>query len=340
MRLPRERGPLSRSVIDALTAGAAVQAPSGGPRRVLDDADAQLALWTLFELHYRGFDEVPDEREWDLDLIAVRLGLERRFLAELREVTGEHLLVSDADLDPRTIGPRLMEMVAADDGPSLAAFIHRHATREQVVAHLREKSLVQLKESDPQAFVVARLEGAAKTALAELQYDEFGAGRPESLHQSLYASAMAGAGLDPTYGAYVDEVSAQTLASGNVMSLFALNRSLRGAALGHFAAFEASSSVPSRKIAAGIERVGLPAAVSAYFHEHVEADAVHEQIATTAMCGAFVAGEPGLARDVVLGAACCLFLEGRAAGAELARWGVEPGPARGIAAVHGLEAAS
>jgi len=56
------------------------------------------------------------------------------------------------------------------------------------------------------------------------------------------------------------------------MSLFALNRRLRGAAVGHFAAFEASSSVPSRRIAAGLERLGMPEQAALYFHEHVEAD--------------------------------------------------------------------
>ena len=88
--------------------------------------------------------------------------------------------------------------------------------------------------------------------------------------------------------------------------------------MGHLAAFEATSSVPSRKIAAGIERVGLPDAVAAYFHEHVEADAVHEQVAIHDICGHLVADEPSLPDDVLFGAASCLHLAalsgGRAAG--------------------------
>ena len=175
---------------------------------------------------------------------------------------------------------------------------------------LREKSLQQLKESDPQAFVLPRLNGRAKVALAELLYDEFGAGRPPHLHQALYAEALTAAGLDPTYGAYVDDVSALTLANANVASLFALNRRLLGAAMGHFATFEATSSVPSRKIAAGIERLGLPSAVSAYFHEHVEADAVHEQVALGDICGTLVSEQPSMRPDVLFGAASCLHLEG------------------------------
>ena len=162
--------------------------------------------------------------------------------------------------------------------------------------------------------------GAAKVALAELQYDEYGGGRPERLHATLFADALRDAGLDPSYGAYIDEVSAISLASANLMSLFGLNRRLRGAAMGHLAAFEATSSVPSRRIAAGIERVGLPDTVSAYFHEHVEADAVHEQVAVHDICGNLVAGEPALQDDVLFGAACCLHLAALSAVELLQRW--------------------
>ena len=66
----------------------------------------------------------------------------------------------------------------------------------------------------------------------------------------MYADALTAAGLDSGYGAYIDEVSALSLAAANVMSLFGLNRRLRGAAMGHLAAFEATSSVPCRRIAA------------------------------------------------------------------------------------------
>jgi hypothetical protein len=104
------------------------------------------------------------------------------------------------------------------------------------------------------------------------------------------------------------------------MSMFGVNRRLRGAAMGHLAAFEASSSVPSRKIAGGIERVGLPDAVSAYFHEHVEADAVHEHVASSDICGALVAAEPSLRGDVFFGAATSLHLDALSGAELLNRW--------------------
>ena len=76
------------------------------------------------------------------------------------------------------------------------------------------------------------------------------------------------------------------------MSLFGLHRRLRGAALGHLAAFEATSSLPSRRMVAGPRAARLPDEMVDYYAEHVEADAVHEQLAVRTICGALLADEP------------------------------------------------
>ena len=131
---------------------------------------------------------------------------------------------------------------------------------------------------------------------------------------------MAACGLDPAYGAYLDAVPACTLALNNTMSLFGLHRRLRGAAVGHLAAVEVSSSLPCRRYVQGIRRLGLPEQIADYFDEHVEADAVHEQVATRDICGALVAGEPELEADVLFGAAAYLLTEGLLAEHVLGSW--------------------
>lgn len=323
MNLPQARGPLSDAVIETLRTSPADGLPAPDwslcDDDVLGSEDLQLALWILFELHYRGFDDVvgPD-REWDPHLIAWRGQLERRFEDELRRRTAS--FVQDALTASSDIVEQIEHVIAAVDGPNLPRFLQREATREQVVGFLRQRSLYHLKESDPHAFVIPRLDGPAKVALAELQYDEYGGGRPDRLHAQLFADALEACALDTAYGAYVDEVPAHTLAVNNVMSLFGLSRRLRGAALGHLAAFEATSSVPCRRIAGGIERVGLPDVVAAYFHEHVEADSVHEQVAMRDICGSLVAEHPELREDVLFGVAACLYLDVLTAEALLEEW--------------------
>jgi hypothetical protein len=207
------------------------------------------------------------------------------------------------------------------DGRSLASHVQRHADHDQVMELLRVRSVYHLKESDPTTWVVPRLPVGPKAALMELQYDEYGVGDPRRLHAHLFARGMAACGLDADYGAYVDEAPTEILEQNNAMSLFGLHRRLRGAALGQLAAFEATSSVPSRKMAQGFERLGLPSQMVDYYVEHAEADAVHEQLAVRTICGPLVEAEPETLDDVFFGAFTCLDLEDRFAGWLLERWG-------------------
>lgn len=315
--VPAARGPVSGWVAQALTEGSVASLPALPDPPVSDSDDLQLALWMLYEVHYRGFRKVRDA-EWDPELIRLRGQLESRFEAELRQAVADVV----ARQPMGDMGEILLDMAAAAKGPSVASFLQREATWDQMADYIRERSVQQLKESDPQSFVLARLDGQAKVALAEVQYDEYGAGRTARLHSSLYADTMRAASLNPRYGAYLEQVSAVSLASANVMSMFALNRRLRGAAMGHLAAFEATSSLPCRKISIGLDRLGFPPVARVYFDEHVEADAVHEQVAARDICGALVAEDPDLREDVLFGAAVCLYMDERVGTWLLDRWAV------------------
>lgn len=315
--LPGERGAVSAHVLRMLRGDRPGPLPEVAGD-VLVDEDVQLALWCLFELHHRGFDDVDPDLEWDPEVIRVRRVLEAAHLAAVRDLTRERLEQVDARDD---LVDQIDTLLAVDDGPSLAEHLRRHADADQFRDFLRQRSIYHLKESDPHAFVVPRLDGTPKVALAELQYDEFGAGRPAALHSTLFADALAACGLDPTYGAYIDEARATTLAVNTTMSIFGVNRRWRGAAMGHLAAFESTSSLPCRWITAGARRLGLPEGVATYYEEHIEADAVHEQLAVRSICAPLVAAEPDLHDDVLLGVAACLELDALAARDQLAQWG-------------------
>ncbi len=213
-------------------------------------------------------------------------------------------------------------MVAADDGPSLAAHVRRGADVDQVLEMLRQRSVYQLKEADPTTWVIPRLPVRAKAALMALQFDEYGNGDPNRMHSHLFARGMESVGLRSEYGAYVDDALPATLELNNALSLFGLDRRLRGAAMGHLAAFEMTSSLPARKIAQGLERLGLGGAMVTYYDEHVEADAIHEQVAAHDICGTLAEDEPDQVESILFGAFTCLDLESRVAAALLETWGV------------------
>jgi len=218
------------------------------------------------------------------------------------------------------VGEALQRIVAEDDGPPLSRWIETQARAEHVRELLVHRSAYQLKEADPHSWAIPRLAGAPKAALVEVQSDEYGGGRADRIHAVLFAKTMRAVGLDDTYGAHLARLPAVTLATVNAMSLFGLHRRLRGAIVGHLAAFEMTSSLPNRRYGNGLRRLGYGADATEFFDEHVVADAVHEQIAAWDLAGGLVAAEPALAADVLLGARALLALEGRWAAHLLAAW--------------------
>ncbi|MHC1560883.1 iron-containing redox enzyme family protein [Actinomycetospora sp. C-140] len=303
--LPRPRGPVSAAVLDVLGGrGAAHDLPphlEGDPL----GADVQLALYCCYELHYRSFDGVADDLEWDPDLLRVRRHLEDRFLDAVRaEVEGGDDV--EAAIDALLVEP------TEGSGPSW--HLARAGERRQLDEYVALRSIYHLKEADPQAWVIPRLDGVsgrAKASLMTVEHDEFGAGRADRVHARIYADMMAELGLDTGYGAYLDAAPAELLATVNIMSLFGLHRRWRGASVGQFALIEITSPPGSARLVTAIERLGLPAAATAFYAEHVEADAVHEQVVRRELIAGLLEHEPELAADVVLGIQASTLLEDR-----------------------------
>jgi hypothetical protein len=321
MQLPEPRGPLSSALFADLADGTALSPGTldlgrraAGSADPLRDDDLQLSLAVAYELHYRGFDGVADDREWEPALLQLRSLLERSHTAALRELAGP-LAVTDQPIDRQ-----LTAVVAADDGPSLSAYMARQGTLGQWREYLTLRSVYHLKEGDPHTFAVPRLSGRTKAAMVEIQADEYGGGSPERMHSELFAGMMRDLGLDAGYGALWDDAPAVAFTSVNTMSLFGLHRRWRGAALGHLAVVEMTSSEPSRRYSAGLRRLGFGQRTTVFYDEHVEADAVHEQIASVDMCGSLVAESPELAADVLFGGACALAMDGLAAAHLLGAW--------------------
>lgn len=227
---------LSSAVVKALRTGRApVYAPAAVLRADPWGEDLQLGLHLLYELHYRGFEGVADDLEWDPDLLRLRNALETRFLHALR---GE---LADA---PRSVeeafAPLLVEPV--DPSGSLSHRLETEGELWQLREYAALRSLYHLREADPHAWVIPRLTGRAKAAMVAIEYDEFGAGHADRIHARLFADLMGDLGLDPGYGHYLDRAPAPLLATVNLMSLLGLHRALRGALVGHFACVEVTSS--------------------------------------------------------------------------------------------------
>ena len=194
------------------------------------------------------------------------------------------------------------------------------ATREHLRELFKHRSAYQLKEADPHTWAIPRLDGEAKAVMTAIQSDEYGAGRAGDMHSALFADTMAAVGLDPTPNAYLGEIPGFTLATTNLISMLGLHRRLRGALVGHLAMFEMTSIGPMSRYSQAIRRLGLPAGARRFFDVHVEADRVHQHLASEGMVAGLLDEEPELAPEVVFGARCLQEVEQRFTAELLSRW--------------------
>ncbi|MCW2673457.1 MAG: iron-containing redox enzyme family protein [Frankiales bacterium] len=301
-RLPQPRGQLTERLFAHWLDGVGLAAPTPVTDPLVDD-DLQLALYCCYELHYRGFAGVDEELEWDAATLAFRAEVERQFEAALR--------AEAATSDPAGRAVEELRKLASGGGPSLSAYVRDHGERRHLEEFAIHRSAYQLKEADPHTWGVPRLRGRAKAALVEIQADEYGGGAPGQAHAELFADVLAGLGLDPRYGAYLDVLPGLTLATCNLISMFGLHRRLRGALVGHLAAFEMTSVGPMSRYAAAARRLGCGPEVSRFYDVHVEADEHHGQLAIDGLVEPFVSDEPHLDAEVTFGARALSHVERR-----------------------------
>lgn len=309
MRLPAPRGPISTALFACLS-GDPGPVPSqltelvdALPETTADarsDEDVQISLWVCYGLSYAGFDGVDERWEWEPSLLAVRGGMEAVFerdvLAEVRV---------PEDLTPAKVPTFLMDLCSAAPTEFLK-FMHHTATLEQFRELVITRSIDALHEGDAHTWAIPRVTGRAKSALIEIQADEYGGGMPGRGHYELYEILMSELDLDPAYGAYIEQIPAAALALHNLRSMFGLHQRWRGRILGNLAATEIGSSLINRHFSEGLARLGASKRSRWFYDEHILADAVHEQLAAHDMCGGFVADYPAEWEQVVIGALATL----------------------------------
>ena len=317
--LPAAHGPLSTAVRCALAGPPSGDHLARVSASVRDSdpygLDLQLALSMCYELHYRGLAGVDPAWEWNPALLGLRAELERVFLAGVRRDVGP--------IDPDHTAAAEMEAITVEavDGTGPSYYLRDTGSWQQMCEYFVHRSLYHLKEADPHAWAIPRLTGMAKAAFVAVEFDEYGAGQGTRLHQRLFADLLAAAGLNATYWGYVDAVPAESLAVVNLMSLFGLHRSLRGAAIGHFASTEITSPPGSKRMVKALQRLEAPAACVQFYSEHVEADAVHEHVVRIDVVGDLVAQEPQLEHDVIFGIRAHAAVEDRLAEQIMTSWG-------------------
>lgn len=303
MRIPTPRGSLSSHVFAALR-----RPPRSVALRWLDPDDTedeQVALWTLQQLSYRRIDEVDPAWEEDPTFLTLRSNLEQRLEAGLRATLPAVVCAPDQ------VPQALEELIDQAEGPSLSMWMYRYGTIDHLREFVLHRAAYQLQEADPHSFAIPRIEASiCKTALLQMQLDEYGGHEPTEAHAILFAETMTAVGLPAEVD--VDRLPASTLATNTLLNWLGRSRRLVPAILGHLAVFETTSVEPMARYAAATRRL-LPddagTAAARFYDVHVAADGLHGRIAIDRLITGFVTDHPDEAADVLFGAAAVLFVE-------------------------------
>ena len=314
--LPWSRGPLSATVISALQRqpGTLGATPPVSGIDALSDDDFTLALYLCYEVHYQAVTNAG--WEWDPDLLRFRAELECVFEDRLRDE-----VIDIKSHGPLEVVPELEELIRAPSGASLSTYLLESGTLDQLREFCVHRSAYQLKEADPHTFGIPRLTGEAKAAMVEIQFEEYGSGNAAEMHSVLFGNTMRALNLDSSYGSYVEVLPGVTLATVNLVSMFALHRRWRAALVGHLAVFEMTSVEPMARYSRALDRFGIGSEGRRFYDVHVKADERHAVIARDRMVAGLIRAEPELGPDVLFGAAAILMLEQRFAAHLLDAWG-------------------
>jgi len=302
--VPWPRGPLSAAVIDALhrEPGTLTELPDVAVVDPLGDDDFQLALYLCYEVHYR--DLTGRDWEWDLGLLTLRARLEDVFMAQLRDEIASH--VGRRTLD---VAHEIDQLIFTSRRPSISSYFADGGTLDQFRELCVHRSASHLREGDPLAFAIPRLSGEAKAALIEMQYEDGGSGDARVTNSRLFADTMRTLGLDASYGSYVEMLPGVTLATVNLVSMFALHRKWRAELVGQLAVLEMTSVGPMQRYSRALERFGIGIEGRRFYDAHVDIDAHHAEVARGRIVTGLLSADPQLGGDVLFGAAAMLLLE-------------------------------
>jgi hypothetical protein len=242
------------------------------------------------------------ENEHDLTLAAVRLELERAFEEQLARRAP---LPEAPPEEPAAVRAWLLDLALErplHEGPSMGAFYRDHATLDQLREVVAQRSLFFLKEPDPWTMVIPSLHGRAKAGLIDLILDEYGWGRFDQMHSTVYEVLMGRLGLEQGYDHYFDQASWQSLAGLNFQAMMARHRRMCRRMYGYVFLVEASSPGSMKDYLAAYARAGIDdPEVLSFYELHIDADEGHSDVALNEVVMPVVRDEPDARADIARG---------------------------------------
>lgn len=159
-------------------------------------------------------------------------------------------------------------------------FVREEASLADMTRVVADRSLFFLREPDPWVFAVPSLTGIARAGMVDLLLDEYGWGKHERMHSTIYAGVMEHLGLNTELDHYFDQAPWQYIATLNLQWMHALTPGDRNGLVGTIYLTEAESPAAMENYLAAWDRLGIMSdSVTGFYELHVAADEDHRRVA-------------------------------------------------------------
>ena len=278
---------------------------------------AHRALYALYAQNAWSPEGAVRVNQHDPTMAAVLHQLERG----LERSLAQYELPEQPPKAPEEFAPWLAELALERDLPAdpptgMPALLDNVITLEQLKEIVAQRSLFFLKEPDPWAMVIPSLHGEAKAGLLDLLLDEYGWGRYDQMHSTIYEELMAELEMETGYDAYAARSSWQFLATMNLQNLYARHRRLCRRMYGYVYLIEADSPRAMKHYLAAWDRLGLGdnEQVTKFYELHVTADEGHQDVALNEVIVPVLKQQPNAGPEIARG-----VMEGRIIEGEFGR---------------------
>lgn len=243
--------------------------------------DVHRSLFHLYSRRVWNAPSAPLSAGLDHALQLIRDNLEREFRESL--ASKRDGLLSAPPADRSELASWFAELATGThphENPQWPAFIREEISLEQLKQIVSHRSLFFLREPDPWIYAVPTLAGVAKAGLMDLLLDEYGWGKLDHMHSTIYAKLMESLGLETALDHYEPSTPWQFLATQNHQWMLALTPGLSRQLLGTIYLTEADSPAAMNNYLAAWKRLEISDADVIHFYElHVTADENHRDVA-------------------------------------------------------------
>jgi hypothetical protein len=186
---------------------------------------------------------------------------------------------------------------------ALFDWLAEHATQQQMHLFLTQEAAGEAGFEDLLAYTLVKLPEQAKLECARNFWDEMGHGRPAAMHGPMLARMVSDLNLQPTIDATVWE----SLALSNTMVGLATTRRYAYQSIGALGVIELTAPGRARKVALGMQRLGLDVRTRAYFELHAVLDVAHARRWIAEVIRPLIEATPACAPFIAEGALMRLF---------------------------------